>query len=214
MEHINNATVLKTSLNLTIPDHFYIVLVTKRRKDNPDMKTDSSIVDRFYIYSEDDLTKLMPNIIKSCELHNARAYINPNPISARKVALETASLINKACMDEDYSFARVAFDRACGKVSCETSLNLKKVWVIDIDFKLSDSELRIEYFRLLRCILTVYEKYQKSNGSIICKFLPTPNGFHILINPLDVNKLLEVFQLPKWFIPSMIKTNPLTILYA
>ena len=69
----NNFEQIKSLLRFDEPDHFYFLQILKRRKDNPDMKRDVSVIDNFFIYQREDLDKLQDKIIL-CESNNGKIY--------------------------------------------------------------------------------------------------------------------------------------------
>ena len=66
----NNIELIEPLLDFTLPNTFYFVQILKRRKENPEMKSNTSVIDNFYLYGPNDLAKLMPKIIEKCEKHN------------------------------------------------------------------------------------------------------------------------------------------------
>ena len=83
----NNFELIDPLLDFSLPNTFYFVQILKRRKDNPDMKSNETTIDNFYLYGPNDLTKLMPKIMEKCDKNGARAYINLNILDLEKSAL-------------------------------------------------------------------------------------------------------------------------------
>ena len=75
---INNFKLIQKNLTFNNERSFYFIQILKRKKENPEMKSDSIAIDNFYIFSVDQLTKVMPHIITKCEENKARAYIKMN----------------------------------------------------------------------------------------------------------------------------------------
>jgi len=163
---VDNFDLINGMLKFEDPKHFYFVQLVKRKKDNPEMKKDVSIVDNFFIYSNGDLPKLKNKIVDLCESNNARAYIRMNVRDAEKVALETIKITTQCIIDRDYRGVKSAYLSACGQYSSDRN----KKWIIDIDSK--DDTLIKE---VIEHIYTILPK-----GGIIYGKVPTRNGVHLL----------------------------------
>jgi hypothetical protein len=187
----NNFEQIKTLLRFDEPEHFYFLQILKRRKDNPDMKKDVSVIDNFFIYQREDLDKLQDKIIKLCDSNNARACIRLNVRDAEKIALQTLKITTDCILNKDYKGVKSAYLSACGQYASDKN----KKWIVDIDTK--DDSIIVEVINHLLSIpnMLIYAK------------VPTKNGFHILVNPFNP----KIFS-DKYPTIDLHKDNP-TILY-
>ena len=90
--------LIKENYTLNKGDFFFLQIL-KRRKENPDLKKDVSLIDNFFIIDDKDLDNYKQQIINLCQEHNARAYIRLNKRNEDKVSLQafkisTDELIN------------------------------------------------------------------------------------------------------------------------
>lgn len=193
-ECVDNFDLINSMLKFEDSKHFYFVQLIKRKKDNPEMKKDVSIVDNFFIYSNGDLPKLKNKIVDLCELNNARAYIRMNVRDAEKIALETIKITTQCIIDRDYRGVKSAYLSACGQYSSDKN----KKWIIDIDTK---DEILIK--EVIEHILTILPK-----GGIIYGKVPTRNGLHLLTS--GFNPQLFKDKYPK----IDIHKDNMTVLYA
>ncbi len=188
----NNFEQIKSLLRFDEPDHFYFLQILKRRKDNPDMKRDVSVIDNFFIYQIEDLNKLQDKIINLCESNNARACIRLNVRDAEKIALQTLKITTDCILNKDYKGVKSAYLSACGQYASDKN----KKWIVDIDTK-EDSVVT----EVIEHLLTI------PNMLIYAK-ISTKNGFHILVSPFNPKLFSDKY-------PSidLHKDNP-TILYT
>lgn len=168
---VNNFNNIKSLLSFKEEGDFYFIQILKRRKDNPDMKSDTRAIDNFFVYSTDDLDKITNKIIEICDTYNARAYIRLNIRNDKKVAYRTNKIIADCLERGDFRGVRSAYLSACGTASSEKS----KKWIIDIDTKDEDY------------VKGVIEFLIGIPNMLIWANLPTKNGFHIIVNGFNPN---------------------------
>ena len=166
----NNFELIEPLLDFTLPNTFYFIQVLKRRKENPDMKSNTSVIDNFYLYGPNDLAKLMPKIIEQCEKHNARAYINVNRLDLEKVALFTQKAIIDCIINKDFKGAKGAYASVCSTHFSEKN----KRWVIDIINKL-------------------HADIPKRDYKILAE-IPTATGVHLITEPFEPSKFSHVMM--------------------
>ena len=180
----NNFELIEPLLDFTSPNTFYFIQILKRRKDNPDMKSNESVVDNFYLYRSNDLAKLMPKIIEKCEKNNARAYININRLDLEKIALYTQKLIIDCVINKDFRGVKGAYASACSKYHSEKN----KRWIIDID----EDEVQHKD-EVIEIINKLHENMQKQNYKILAE-IPTKTGIHIITEPFEPSKFSHVMM--------------------
>lgn len=188
---INNIHAITPLLKFDSSDDFYFLQIIKRKKENPEIGSNSIVVKTYYIRSQEQLENMMPEIVAICDFHNARACINLNVRSFEKVAFHTMKKISDIIMNKDYKSVMAAYDYVCG----EYGAGKNKSWVIDIDTHDEDFVEEVER-NINAC---------PPEGFKIITQLPTKNGYHLISLPFD----LRGFKFPKIDIH---KNNP-SILY-
>ena len=79
-------------------DDFYHLQILKRKKENPDIGSNSYVVRTYCIRSKESLMEKRTEITEMCNTHNARAYINLSPRSFEKMAFHTLKKISDIIM--------------------------------------------------------------------------------------------------------------------
>lgn len=171
---INNLNIIKEILKFESEDDFYHLQILKRKKENPDIGSNSVVIKTYYITSVDHLEKVMPEIIELCNFHNARGCINLNVRSFERAAFHTLKKISDIIMNRDYKSVRSAFDSVCG----EYGTGKDKSWVLDLDEK--NPEKAGSIIEHIGNLEPVGEKY--------IALLETKNGYHIISKPFNLSK--------------------------
>ncbi len=181
---INNFEILEKFIP---EDHdlFLYGQIMIRKKDSMLCKSNNIVLRDLFIKNKDDLYKQLPIIKKLCKDFTARAYLNPNPRSYKKIAVDIAGLcLDRVRNSSEHGCTRVV-SSACGQYTPN------RIWVSDID-DINIIRHVIDYFK------TIDIKFTK---------VPTPNGVHLLHEGFDTRVYRKHF-------PSIEihKNNP-TILY-
>lgn len=169
---VNNLEIIKNILSFESSDDFYHLQIIKRKKENPDVGSNSVIIKTYYITSIEYLERLMPEVISLCNFHNARGCINLNVRSFEKVAFHTLKKVTDIIMNKDYKSVKSAYDSVCG----EFGTGRNKMWIIDIDN--NNESLSIDVQKNINECLP--------GGDKIIVDLPTKNGHHIICKPFDM----------------------------
>jgi hypothetical protein len=180
---IDNFEIINTLLDFPRPNSFYFLQVLKRKKENPDLKSNSVVVNNFYLYDKNDLYKLKDRVIEDCTKNNARAYINLNVLDLEKVGLFTLNKITELLIKGDYKAIKNAYASTCGSHHSEEN----KRWVIDIDTHDRD------YINAVRREIEQLQSEIKNNQYKILAEVPTKNGLHIVTNPFRLDKFKNVY---------------------
>lgn len=178
----NNFEIIRTLLDFSEKNSFYFAQVLKRRKENPDMKTGTSVIDNFYIYDEADFDKLQERIIDRCTKHNARAYINLNRLDTEKIALYTQKLMIDYIIQKDFKSVKNAYATTCGSHHSEK----EKRWVVDIDAE------QLHRKDEIRAVIELLHKEIPKNDYKILAEIPTRTGVHIISNPFNLEKFRKI----------------------
>ena len=130
---VNNIELIKPHLIFPNERSFYFIQIIKRKKENPEMTGYSLPVESFYIFSIEQLDRVMPHIIEKCEQNRARAYIKMNTLDMQSVALETISVLTQEIRKENWKHISKALNSACG--ICGKQNGTEKLYLVDIDSK-------------------------------------------------------------------------------
>ena len=182
---INNFPAIRHLLNFSDPDKFYLLQILKRRKDNPSMHKDMSILDSYFIYSMDQYDDLEEKIVKQCTDNNARAYFRLNRRSAKQVALKTLSKIALMIESEDYANVKRAYLSAAGE-HCKDD---NKTWVIDLDRNEKNEREFDNYVNDIIWEIQILLGETKNIDSIYP--IPTKNGLHLICRPFNSAKFSQ-----------------------
>jgi hypothetical protein len=188
---VNNLEKLKPHLDrvfkLNDPDLFFHLELIQRKKEVPDINKNSNIVKSYAVKNYDYLVhKLENEIIPICEVTNARAMINLNPKSFRRVTLSMLRKLSEYIEDNFYEGAVTKiFDSCTAASSIDKSKGVDKFWLIDIDTK--DPEVYNKTQSLINLCSPVVPGELKVKGSI-----ETKNGFHIFTNPFNMNEFTKL----------------------
>ena len=175
---INNFDTIKLLLDFRSDDDFYHCQIIKRKKEHPELRSNSYIVKTYYIKKYEELDYYRDEMIALAELHNARVQIHLNRRSFEKTAFHTQKKIADQLMNKDYRSVRKAYNSCCGKYSNETD----KKWIIDIDTK--DSDFMEEIEELLHNRLNIHDFIE----------LPTKNGYHIITKPFNLQEFKKYYD--------------------
>lgn len=167
---VNNLEIIKNILTFDSPDDFYHLQIIKRKKENPELGSNSYIVKTYYISSIEHLEKHFDEIVSICNFHKARAGINLNKRSFEKVGFNTLKKITDQIMNKDFKSIRNAYNSVCGNCS---NAGKEKKWIIDVD----SLDMNV--------LNETYEKFPKEN---IITTLPTRNGYHIITKPFNLQQ--------------------------
>lgn len=187
---IDNFNQISELLKFESDDDFYHLQILKRKKENPEIVSNSQVIKTYYVYSLEYLQNIKPEIINLCDFHNARACINLNPRSLERSAFHTLKKITDIIMNKDWRSVHKAYDSVCGSFSS----NKDKSWIIDIDVK------DINEVNRVNDIINIVEPIGDKKISII----ETKNGYHLICKPFNLSKV-EIHH-------DIHKNNP-TILY-
>ena len=128
---IDNLNLILPLLVFETKDDFYYLQILQRKKENPQLGSNSRVIKNYYITSEDYLINRYDEIIELCKVFNARAMIRLNKRSFEKVGYKTMVNLSNTIMNKEFSFLSKSYDRACGLGHND----LNKTWILDIDFK-------------------------------------------------------------------------------
>lgn len=179
-------------------DEFYFMQILRRKKENVDMEANNFVVKTFYVKSAEELMNLKSDVVFLCKHYNARAYINLNVKSFKKVTLATIKdMVQRVC-DDNYAKPYKIFDSECGQCA---PLRDKR-WVVDFDYKDGFDDRKISD------AVNFIDRECQPEGVKFIACLSTKNGKHVITTPFDLKKFKDEFPLV-----DVHKNNP-TLLYC
>jgi hypothetical protein len=179
---VNNFEQIKKMLNFASEDDFYHLQILKRKKEHPDLGSNSYVVKTYYVSSLEYLEKKKDEIINLCDFHNARACINLNRRSFEKIAFHTMQKVSFQLMNKDFRSVRKAYESVCGANSNEPN----KKWIIDIDDVSVDAMAHDK--NIQKMIDRIVELQSQTGKEPYLASVRTKSGFHLISIPfrLDV----------------------------
>ena len=199
---VNNFEQIKKMLTFASEDDFYHLQIIKRKKEHPELGSNSYVVKTYYISSLEYLDLKKDEIINLCEFHDARACINLNRRSFEKIAFHAMQKVANQLMNRDFRSVRKAYDSVCGANSNEPN----KKWIIDIDDVSIDAMAHDP--KIQNMIDRIVELQSQTNKEPYLAAIRTKSGFHLIVTPFR----LDIFcgEYPEMMVH---KDNP-TVLYV
>lgn len=198
---VNNFEQIKKMLTFASEDDFYHLQIIKRKKEHPELGSNSYVVKTYYISSVEYLELKKDEIINLCDFHNARACINLNRRSFEKIAFHAMQKIANQLMNRDFRSVRKCYESVCGANSNEPN----KKWIIDIDDVSIDAMAHAPMVQ--RLVNRVKELQGMAEGQPFLEAVRTKSGFHLIASPFR----LDIFK-SEFPTIDVHKDNP-TILY-
>lgn len=177
---INNLELIKSLLTFDSADDFYHLQIIKRKKEHPELGSNSYIVKTYYIRSLDYLDRKFGEIVVLCDYHNARACINLNRRSFEKCSLQTLRKLTDQILNKDFASGRKAYESVCGSYSNEPV----KKWIVDIDTK-DKSFVQVVCNDIKNC-----EPDRRTDKVIV--WLETKNGWHLITTPFRLDEFKSI----------------------
>lgn len=174
-------------------DDFYYLQIIQRKKENSGLGSNSRIIKNYYVGSISYLESKYDEIKGICKLFNARAMLRLNKRSYKKVALSTMVNIANSISNNEYSFIKKSYDRACGV--CHNDKN--KSWILDFD-EAVDINNKTEVIDFINSL--------EPFGNKVLIELPTKSGIHLITKPFN----LSTFSV-KYPSISVHKDNPINL---
>ncbi len=174
METIDNFETIKCLLEFANEDDFYFVQILQRKKEHPELGSNSRVIKTYYIRNLDHFEGVKDEIMKLCIMFNARAYLHPTKRSFEKTTYQTLKMITDYIIQPDFPHAHRCWDSACGKYSSG-----KKRWIIDIDDDTASAGCE-EITDFINSVEPLDDK-----NKVLLK-VPTKNGYHLITKPFNL----------------------------
>lgn len=172
---------IRELLQFESEDDFYYLQILQRKKENPQIGSNSKVIRNYYIESIQYLEDRYDNIKALCKFFNARAMLRLNKRSYRKTAFKAMQNMANSMANGEYYFVKKSYDRACGNGHNDRN----KKWIVDIDGIDKDSEEII--------MISSYINNLKPDGYKILAILPTKNGTHLITSPFDLQNFKQKY---------------------
>jgi hypothetical protein len=170
---IDNIKLILPFLKFESKDDFYYLQILQRKKENPQIGSNSRVIKNYYITSEQYLLDRYDEITTMCCMFNARAMIRLNKRSFEKVGFKCMTNLANTMMNKEYSFLKASYDRACGLGHNDS----EKKWILDIDEDITNHLLIVDY------IIDIEPKGQK-----VYDMIKSKNGGHLITKPFNLEK--------------------------
>lgn len=177
---IDNRSLIYPLLEFNSKDDFYFVQILKRKKENPELGSNSYVAKSYCIHSIDYFEKKIPEMLCLATLHNARIMIDLNRKSFRKSALQMLRKVTEQILNEDYSSVKKAFESIAGTFSNEPN----KKWIVNIDVKDED------FVKIVENDIKNCEPNRRQLKTLA--ILPSKNGFHIITSPFNRQEFSKI----------------------
>jgi len=169
---INNINLILPFLKFESKDDFYYLQILQRKKENPQLGSNSRVIKNYYIKSEEYLLNRYDEIKKLCEVFNARAMIRLNKRSFEKVGFKTMENLAHTMMNKEYSFLNKSYDRACGLGHNDS----EKKWIVDLDKE--DLIWQEQVINSIYCCAPTGDK--------VISIIPSKSGIHLITTPFNI----------------------------
>lgn len=190
------------NIKLILP-HFYFneannmfmhCQIVQRAKDYKGEKVRKGAIKTYFIRSREHLERIMPEIILLCEHYGARAYIN---LAGKDFdALQKLMLVKLA---SDIHQGLVRNPRKCLNSAAGELKSRMPKWIVDVDdvsmkhsIKEKLFELYAEAWRRKGSDISV-EALKEVEDSYIYAEVPTKQGIHLIVKPLNTKAFSEAF---------------------
>ena len=140
-----------------------------------------SIIKSYFISSPEYLEMKRDEIVKLCEMFNARAYINLNKKSYKQVSLKALAILAGKISQEDYNI-KTLFESAAGQTgACDGD----KSWIVDFDSKDLGELERIK---------DIINSVEPICDNKIIETVPTRHGYHLVTRPFNKKDFYEKYN--------------------
>ena len=181
---VDNLRLILPFLKFESEDDFYYLQILQRKKENPQIGSNSRVIKNYYINSEEYLISHYDEIKKLCEVFNARASIRLNKRSYEKVAFKAMVNIANTMSNREYEFIKASYDRACGLGHNDK----EKTWILDIDGHYTYQQLE-EMEKIIND--------SEPKGKKIVVYLPSKSGLHLITKPFDLRTFTSPDRFPE-----------------
>ena len=180
---VDNFDLIKKHINTSGEGEFYMLQIIRRSKDQKEngVKRKQTVIKSYFISSPEYLDSKRDEIVGLCEMFNARAYINLNKKSYKRVSLKALEILAGKIAHEEYNI-KTLFESACGQTGACDGL---KTWIVDFDSKDLDELDRIK---------TIIDSIEPKGVDKIIETVPTRHGYHLITRPFNKKVFYEIYN--------------------
>lgn len=182
---VNNLSLIEPLLEFPDEDSFYFLQILQRKKDRKEIdgkvvgsNNSSRLIRGYNITSLEYLQNRIPEIIRLCDLFNARAVIGLNRRSFKFCSAEMLVQMARKIQCGHHNHSSL-WNNVCGVYYP----NKDKRWILDID---SDDFDKIRYARQ-------FISSAQPTGDKLIAVLPSKSGFHLIVKPFDSRSFVAEF---------------------
>jgi len=177
---IDNIEKILPFLKFDSEDDFYYLQILQRKKENPQIGSNSRVIKNYYIKSQQYLLDRYPEMKILCEVFNARASIRLNRRSFEKTGFKALENLAHTMQNREYAFLMKSYDRACGLLNNEP----EKKWILDLDFvPYGQEHLDIKEFI----------EPLAPEGNKLLAVIESKNGVHLITKPFNTLTFREKY---------------------
>ncbi|MDA3854960.1 MAG: hypothetical protein PF569_01780 [Candidatus Woesearchaeota archaeon] len=174
---VDNFNQISELLQFSSEDDFYFLQILQRKKDNPTgylgSNNSSRLIKAYYIKSKEELLKRKEEVVKLCEVFNARAGINLNKRSYYKTSFNVLKNIAELMHNKAFTKVHRAWNTACGVHN-----GGDRIWLLDFDYIPTNPDWYIDIKGYL------YGQHPMITNKVLA-FIPSKNGVHVITKPFD-----------------------------
>lgn len=194
---IDNLNLILPLLNFDNDDSYYHLQVIRRKKENPELKSNNQVILDKVVTNEDYLRYNYSMLKDIANLTNARIYFNLNRKSFRTTALNMMSNLVECTKANMFKGVQRTFSSEAGRCNPPKG---EKLWIIDCD----KDDVEGDFSQYLDKVELKVNSLRPDGNKVITR-IPTLNGTHIITKPFDLSQCD--------FKDTIHKNNP-TVLYA
>lgn len=171
---VDNIELIKPLLEFTSKDEFYMIEIIRRKKENPELGSNSRVVQTYYITSVKYLEQHYSEMKAIAEALNARVNIYLDKKSFTKAYSLHLVKMGDLLLSKDMNVVNRMYKKAAVKARID---NNTKSWIVDVD-DCPDINGLTPIVDALHDIRPV--------GNKVITVLPSKSGFHIITKRFDV----------------------------
>lgn len=177
---IDNIKLILPFLKFDSEDDFYYLQILQRKKENPQLDSNSRVIKNYYINSIEYLLSHYEEIKTLCRVFNARASIRLNKRSYEKVAFKALIKLTDTIFNKDYISCTRSYDKAIGANHNDNN----KKWIVDLDEIYQTEPIYLERLknRINKC---------NPEGNKVIATIPSKSGIHLITNPFNIQEFSQ-----------------------
>lgn len=178
---MDNIEKILPFLQFDSEDDFYYLQILQRKKENPQLGSNSRVIKNYYITSQQYILDRYDEIKSLCNIFNARASIRLNRRSFEKVGFKALENIANTMQNREYKHLMKSYDRACGLLNNEKV----KRWIVDVD--------KEDVVWLEQILNSIHSCEPKQQSPIVR--IPSKTGVHLITSPFNIQEFRTIFGL-------------------